>query len=111
MRKEPCGCEYDGPVQVLTCGSHNAAAKNVDRAQVMINERDMEIHFLKEIFKRIRDHGEDPDGDPHAYHCKEVVKLAEAGLNFKLPKEIPFTKEELDLLINSPFKCPPESKG
>jgi hypothetical protein len=97
MKKEPCGCEYDGPVQVLCCGEHNIPAKNLNRAQVMINERDMEIHFLKEMFKSILENADDP---------KKVKSAATAGLNFKLPKEFPFTKEQLDLLMKSPFKGP-----
>jgi hypothetical protein len=101
MKKEPCGCEYDGPVQVLCCGEHNIPARNLNRAQVMINEKDMEIHFLKETLKKIVERSNDP----------KIKKLAGIALEFKLPREVPFTREELERLIDSPFKSPPESKS
>lgn len=50
LRPKRCGCTYDGPVQVLTCGEHNVAAKNLDRAQVLIVEAGIEReNLLKKI--------------------------------------------------------------
>lgn len=36
MNDLPCGCRYDGPVQVLCCVDHNVAARNLNRAQAML---------------------------------------------------------------------------
>lgn len=54
MLKKKCGCVYDGPVQVVTCGKHNVAAKNLDRAQVMLTQKEIEIHHLREALKAVR---------------------------------------------------------
>lgn len=54
MMKKKCGCVYDGPVQAVSCGRHNAAAKNLDRAQVMLTQKEIEIHHLQEALKAMR---------------------------------------------------------
>ena len=51
MKSKRCGCAYDGPVQVLTCGSHNVAAKNLDRAQVLLNQAEIRAHHLEAALK------------------------------------------------------------
>ena len=53
MTNKDCGCQYDGPVQVLTCGAHNVAAKNVDRAQVMINKLEIKIEKARQKLKHL----------------------------------------------------------
>jgi len=48
MRKETCGCEYDGPIQVLPCSpDHNVAAKNVNKAQAIITQLELERDRLR----------------------------------------------------------------
>jgi hypothetical protein len=54
MMKKKCGCVYDGPVQAVSCGQHNAAAKNLDRAQVMLTKKEIEIHHLTEALKAMK---------------------------------------------------------
>ena len=50
----PCGCRYDGPVQVLSCGEHNAAAKNLNRAQAMLSKLELERDHLKQALENIQ---------------------------------------------------------
>ena len=38
-----CGCRYDGPLQIVSCADHNAAAKNLNRAQVMITRLELKL--------------------------------------------------------------------
>lgn len=46
-------CVYEGPVQVTPCKNpfHNAAAKNLDRAQVMINKLEIKIEKILQKVK------------------------------------------------------------
>ena len=51
VKSKRCGCAYDGPVQVLTCARHNVAAKNLDRAQVLLNQAEIRVHHLEAALK------------------------------------------------------------
>lgn len=65
MENKDCGCQYDGPVQVLCCGAHNVAAKNVDRAQVMINKLEIKIEKARQKLDMI---GTFPCNDEGCYN-------------------------------------------
>lgn len=43
MRTEKCGCVFEGPIQVIVCRDpeHNVAAKNANRAQVIIAKTEL----------------------------------------------------------------------
>ena len=47
MSKKDCGCRFRGPVQILTCGEHNVAAKNLNRAQALLTKAEIRIQQLE----------------------------------------------------------------
>lgn len=65
-----CGCKYEGPLQVVSCCAHNVAAKNLDRAQVMLIESEMEVAKLRREVDKL----------------SEVILLAIQGLSFLEPE-------------------------
>jgi hypothetical protein len=46
-RSEKCGCVWINNVQAIACGEHNVAAKNLDRAQVLIVQGNIERDILQ----------------------------------------------------------------
>lgn len=55
-RAETCGCQYDGPVQTVSCADHNVAAKNLDKAQAMIMKFELaHKRECEDLLARIRE--------------------------------------------------------
>jgi len=75
-RKEVCGCEYDGPVQVLSCGEHNVAAKNLNKAQGMITRLEMERDQLQEKIKELEEVNHYLDHEMWKYAKETNAELA-----------------------------------
>ena len=48
MKRVECGCTYNGPIQIMPCSpDHNVAAKNLNKAQAMITQLELEGDRLR----------------------------------------------------------------
>lgn len=76
--KPDCGCRYDGPVQVVSCADHNAAAKNLNRAQAVLLGQERELDLLRRLEVHLSDRRKmEPRHSREDHECPECETLAE----------------------------------
>ena len=46
-----CACRYKGPIQIVSCAEHNAAAKNLNRAQAMITKLELKLETERDNYQ------------------------------------------------------------
>lgn len=51
MKNKKCACRYDGPIQIVSCAEHNAAEKNLNRAQVMITRLEIKLEKIRQAWR------------------------------------------------------------
>jgi len=96
MKREACGCEYDGPVQVLPCSpDHNVAAKNLNKAQVTITSLELDIDRLRARVEELEEAKHYLDHEMWKYAKETNEELAvkapladEPPITFRKMKEI-----------------------
>lgn len=106
-KAEVCGCKYKGPIQIVSCGEHNAAAKNLDRAQAMITRLEMSVEELKNNVEHLEAESEKLCSENDS--IQEKLEFEQEVGHYTDHKTWEFAKELNDQLV-TPEPLPAEPK-